>query len=330
MDFRTELIVPKARRALGIGEPVLTLGSCFAQSMGQRFLDNKFRALVNPFGTTYHPVAIHRLLHYVTHQEYPLPSTYLTRQGIALNYDMHSSLSAPTVGDLGLRIKQQIDTVHEHLKSCQTVMLTYGTALVYERVDTGEAVANCHRMPAVNFKRRLSTTDEIVGSFQNVLQPLLKLNSGIHIILTVSPVRHVKDTLALNSVSKATLRLACHQLAEALPQVDYFPAYELLMDDLRDYRFYKEDLIHPTAMAEDYIWEKFSGAYFDDDTRAFLSEWQSIRQAIQHRPFHGGSEAHQQFIQKTIDQLQKFRHVVSVDEEIKLLSGQMTNQKKTS
>lgn len=329
MDFRTELIVPKARRTFGVGEPVLTLGSCFAQTMGQRFLDNKFQALVNPFGTTYHPAAIHRLLDYATHQKYPEPSTYLTRQGLALNYDMHSSLSAPTVDDLGLQIKQQIDAVHEHLKRCRTVMLTYGTALVYERVDTGEAVANCHRMPAVNFKRRLSTVDEIVGSFQNVLQGLQALNPEIHFILTVSPVRHVKDTLTLNSVSKATLRLACHRLAEEFSQVDYFPAYEMLMDDLRDYRFYKEDLIHPTEMAEDYIWEKFSEAYFSDDTRAFIKEWQSIRQALQHRPFHEGSEAHQQFIQKTIAQLQKLRHVVSVDEEITLLTGQI-HQKKTS
>ncbi len=330
MDFRTELIVPKARRTFGVGEPVLTLGSCFAQTMGQRFLDNKFQALVNPFGTTYHPAAIHRLLHYATHQKYPEPSTYLTRQGIVLNYDMHSSLSAPTVDDLGLRIKQQIDAVHEYLKRCRTVMLTYGTALVYERVDTGEAVANCHRMPAVNFKRRLSTVDEIVDSFQNVLQGLQALNPEIHFILTVSPVRHVKDTLTLNSVSKATLRLACHQLAEQFSQVDYFPAYEMLMDDLRDYRFYKEDLIHPTEMAEDYIWEKFSEAYFSDDTRAFTNEWQSIRQAMLHRPFYEGSEAHQQFIQKTIAQLQKLRHVVSVDEEITLLTGQIIRQKKIS
>jgi len=330
MNFRTELIVPKARRTLNIGESVLTLGSCFAQSMGQRFLEAKFRALINPFGTTYHPAAIHRHLEYAASKKYPAPSSYLMRQEIALNYDMHSSLSASDTSGLKSKIEAQIDSTHKHLKECQTVMLTYGTAWIFHREDTGESVANCHRMPSSQFRRRLASVEEIQASFEQARKLIVSINPSIHFILTVSPVRHVKDTLEMNSLSKAILRLACHRLTEAYADIDYFPSYEILMDDLRDYRFYKEDLIHPTTMANDYIWEKFSAAYFSEELILFLQQWQPIRQAINHRPFHQDSEAHQAFIRKTLHQLDGFSKIIPVDTEIQSLKAQIINQQKSS
>lgn len=326
MDFRTELNVPAARWSLDIGDRVVTMGSCFAQSMGQRFLSNKFESVVNPFGTTYHPLAIHRLLTYSIFQEYPAPHTYLNHQDTAFNYDVHSSLSATKREDLELNLHDRISSVHYALKDCRVLLLTYGTAWLYERTDTGEQVANCHRMPASMFSKRLTSIGEITDSFRKTLNALMSLNPTVKIILTLSPVRHIKDTLPLSSVSKSIVRVACHELAEEFDHVEYFPAYELLIDDLRDYRFYKEDLIHPTGMAEDYIWDKFSNRYFSDSTKEFLKKWETLQQALSHRPFQRDSNGHQQFLNKTLEQLEDLRSVINVDHEIQDVKLQLTHQ----
>ena len=326
MDFRTELTVPVAPWHLDIGDPVVTMGSCFAQSIGQQFLSNKFRAIVNPFGTTYHPLAIHRLLDYSVSKEYPAPHTYVIQEGNISNYNFHSSLSAGSPEDLKHQLHDRIISVHYALKDCRVLLLTYGTAWLYERIDTGESVANCHRMPASLFSKRLATTEEITTSFRTTQAELIKINPDIRIVLTLSPVRHIKDTLTMNSVSKAVIRLACYELTEEFQNVYYFPAYELLIDDLRDYRFYKDDLIHPTEKAEDYIWEKFSGAYFSAKTKEFIKNWKTIQQSMAHQPFHPESTAHQQFVTRTIQQLEGLRSLVNVDREIQELNAYIHRQ----
>lgn len=145
------------------------------------------------------------------------------------------------------------------------------------------------------------------------------------IILTVSPVRHLKDTLELNSVSKSVLRLACHQIAGQFDDVEYFPAYEIVMDDLRDYRFYKADMLHPTEEAEDYVWDKFMERYFSPALRDFIHRWQAILLAMRHKPFHPGSSAHQQFLRETLKRLEEFKSLVDVEEEILTLKQQIDN-----
>ncbi len=319
MNLRTELTVSAGPWSLDIGDPVLTLGSCFAHSIGQRFFSHKFRAVVNPFGTTYHPLAIHRLLDYSIFKEYPAPHTYLTNQDTTYTYDLHSSFGGRSRENLELEVNNKINEVHDALKNCRVLILTYGTAWVYERKDTGEPVANCHRMHASLFTKRLTSTQEIVDSFRKTNEALLKINPGIKVILTLSPVRHLKDTIPMNSVSKSIVRVACHELSEALDQVDYFPAYELLMDDLRDYRFYKEDLIHPTPLAEQYIWEKFSTAYFSPSAMNFIKKWEAIQLSLLHRPVHPESKAYQQFLTKSLHQLEELRSVVDVEREIQEL-----------
>ncbi len=326
MNFRTELTVPGAPWCLEVGDRVLTLGSCFAQSIGQRFLSNKFQADVNPFGTVYHPLAIHQLLDYAILQEYPAPHTYLNHEGSTYNFDFHSSLSATIQENLEHQIHDRISAVHVAVKNCRVLLITYGTAWLYERTDTGEPVANCHRMPGAMFSKRLASAEEITASFRKTFERLLRINPNIKIVLTLSPVRHIKDTLQLNSVSKAVVRLACHQLSQVLGQVAYFPAYEILLDDLRDYRFYKDDLIHPTEKAEDYIWNKFSETYFSAPTKEFIKEWKTIQQALAHRPFHPESIAHQQFLAKALQQLEELRSIVDVDREIQELKLRYRHQ----
>ncbi len=202
-------------------------------------------------------------------------------------------------------------------------MITYGTSWIYERADTGEAVANCHKMPAALFTKRLAGYDEVVKSFEEIYSILRSVNPSLKIILTVSPVRHLKDSLVLNTISKSVLNLACHTITSKYPDVGYFPAFEIMMDDLRDYRFYKDDLIHPTDAAVDYIWDKFSSCYFDKSTLGFLSQWNDISKALAHRPFHKGSESHQRFIKSTLKQLEELNLIVDVDKEIKQLKSQL-------
>ncbi|NOS91126.1 MAG: GSCFA domain-containing protein, partial [Cyclobacteriaceae bacterium] len=210
---------------------------------------------------------------------------------------------------------------HDYIKSCRVVILTYGTAFVYRRNDNHEIVANCHKMPSALFTKELLSAELILHSANETFDLLRKLNPEIRIITTVSPVRHTKDTLQLNSVSKSILRLCAHELQKS--GIDYFPAYEIMMDDLRDYRFYKSDRIHPTEEAESYIIDKFGDQYFDRATKNLLVEWNTIRQALQHKPFQPTSSAHQTFLQKTLERLESIRHTIQVEEEITAIKSQL-------
>jgi hypothetical protein len=221
------------------------------------------------------------------------------------------------------QLNNLIVTTQSAIQQTQWLFITYGTAWVYERNDTQEIVANCHKMPQSLFDKYLMTQKKVLDSFNTMYQDLKSLNPGVNIILTVSPVRHLKDTLELNSVSKAVLRVACHTLTQQYADVYYFPAYEILMDDLRDYRFYKPDMIHPSEAAEEYIWQKFIEQYFDADLKAFLIRWKEIRSALAHKPFHPASSAHQQFIKETIKKLEELKGLVNVDKEMAELKKQL-------
>jgi hypothetical protein len=200
--------------------------------------------------------------------------------------------------------------------------MTYGTAWVYQLKDNGEIVANCHKVPANQFSKSLLSHLAITESFDEFYLTLKKINPAIQIILTVSPVRHLKDKLALNSVSKSVLRLACHTISSSHDDVHYFPAYEIMLDDLRDYRFYKADLIHPSDVAEEYIWEQFITCYADEHLRQFIQDWKAILAALAHRSFHSNTVAHQQFLKNTLEKLQAFKTLVDVEPEIALIKSQ--------
>ena len=323
MNFRTELSFKKALWDIDLKDPVFTLGSCFAFSMGSRLDHYKFRVSNNPFGTTYHPLAIHKILKYAAYNETPPEHTYLDHDGIHFNYDFHSTQSALTKATLQANIREKIGATHYFLKHCKVLILTYGTSWIYERVDTGESVANCHKLPADAFSKRLTTIDEIRSSLIQTIEILKSVSPELRIILTVSPVRHRNDTLPLNSVSKSILRAACHEICETQSAVEYFPAFEIMMDDLRDYRFYRNDLIHPTEIAEDYIWAKFSEIYFKNDTRVFIRQWDEIQKALSHRPFHPESKIHQQFLLETLAKIKALQSEINVDEELNLIQSQL-------
>jgi hypothetical protein len=294
----------------------MTIGSCFSDSMGERLLSNKFQTLVNPFGTTYNPHSIHKLIRMIIHNQVPSPETHLYRDGIFSNYDFHSSLSEQTRELLEQTLKEKINSVHSFLTKCDFLFITYGTAWIYERKDNGEIVANCHKQPSQLFSKRLMSQAEIEKDFDALFFDLKQFNPNIKIIITLSPVRHLKDTLELNSVSKAIVRSACYTLTQSHEDVDYFAAYEIMMDDLRDYRFYSSDKIHPSEDAENYIWDKFADRYFSPETRTTIQDWQTVKKMIDHKPFHPNSASHQKFLNETLSKLENLKLRINVVNEI--------------
>jgi hypothetical protein len=303
--FRTELTIAPQERQLARTARVLTVGSCFADSIGSRLRLNKVNALVNPFGTVFQPLALAQLLRAAAGEEQDWQQHVVEARGRWQSYDFHSTIGAESPVELLQTIQDTVRRVGDFVRTADAVVLTLGTAWAYRLRETGELVSNLHKLPANLFEKELLTADEIVNGLAEVHALLRRVNPDIRIILTVSPVRHVKDTLPLNAVSKSVLRVACHYLSELLPGVSYFPAYELLTDELRDYRFYAADMLHPSEVAEEYIWDKFARAYFDVDFGRFRKEWAAVRQSLGHRPLHLGAPEHRTFLDQTVERLER-------------------------
>lgn len=252
MKFRTEIRLRPYRATIGYENRLLSLGSCFADAVARRLAAAKFRVAANPSGVLFNPLSIAATIESYAAAAAVGREELHTDGERWFHYDFHGDFAAPTPDEALRRMNAARQRGAEALRAADRVMITFGTAWVYER--EGRAVANCHRQPAAQFVRRRLAVDEIVRRFEELLAGPL---AGRRILLTVSPVRHLGDGLEGNAASKAALRLAAELLTERHPEVEYFPAYEILTDDLRDYRFYADDLKHPTSMAADYIYEIF-------------------------------------------------------------------------
>ena len=319
--FRTEIACPSTH-TIGLKDLILTTGSCFADQFGQWLQNNKFDVLVNPYGTNYNPVSIHKSLIESVSLELD-ERLFIEQQRLWHHFDYHSQWSSTQKEDLKTSIQKIELQVNQYMKKLDVLIITYGSAWVYQHKGLDCIVSNCHKVPAGEFNKRLLSVGEITQSFNQLYSVIKSIRPEIRILLTVSPVRHIKDTLVLNSVSKATLRLACHSLSNHYESVEYFPSFEIMMDDLRDYRFYDRDKIHPTEEALDYISHKFSDQYFKPDVKSFIEKWHTIRQAMEHRAYHPQSEAHQHFLKELLHKLEELKEVVSVDEEIKTIQSQI-------
>lgn len=319
--FRTEITCPSVH-PIGLKDCIITTGSCFADQFGQWLKQNKFDVLVNPFGTNYNPISIHNVLMdslSMTVDE----NLFTEHHQLWHHFDYHSQWSSPKKQELKNSIQKVQQQTDAYIRKADVFMITYGTAWVYQLKNADSIVANCHKVPSREFAKRLLTVEEITASFDLLYTTIKRVRPDLRIIITVSPVRHIKDTLMLNSVSKATLRLASHLISNRYEEVEYFPSYEIMMDDLRDYRFYDRDKIHPSEEALEYISHKFSDQYFKPELKSFIEKWSTIRQSMEHRPYHPHSEAHQHFLKELVHKLEELKGVVSVEEEIKLIQSQI-------
>lgn len=324
MNFRTELLIPPSPFRIGLHSQLLSIGSCFAEVIGQQLTLNKLAVSVNPFGTLFSPLAICKVLELSLGKQALDERLFVqTPDDVWVHYDFHSSLRATTPEALQEQIKQQLEHTRRWIVGTNVLLLTFGTAHAYRLLTPPSYVANCHKQPKAVFERDLLSVKDICRGFASVYQVLKETNPNLRIVLTVSPVRHTNDGIPQNALSKAILRAACHYVEADFADVAYFPSYELMMDDLRDYRFYKADLIHPNEIAEAYIFEKFAEAYFEPALQTFVKEWRDVRKALQHRPFNPDSATHQQFLRNTLHKLRALHTSVEMSQEIATLERQL-------
>lgn len=323
MEFRTTLPIVSQSSKVKLGDSFITLGSCFANSMDQKLKENKFHSINNPLGILYDPASIARVLTYAIDGTSPRQESYYEINDAIVNMETHSDMSGDTLEEVSRTIDQQLKQLSNELKKANWLILTLGTSWVYTHKARNIQVANCHKISQKEFKKSLLTHCETEPAYDELIEKLKEFNPSLQIILTVSPVRHVKDTLPLNNLSKSHLSILSHYLNNAYKHVHYYPSYELILDDLRDYRFYKTDMLHPTDQAIDYVWEHFTNSYFNKEALGFLKEWESIQKALQHKPFNPTSARHQQFIKATIKRLENIKSKVDVEEEIHYLKSQL-------
>ena len=295
MKFRTEIEITPLAEGMSYGAKIFALGSCFAESISERLKRAKFSVATNPFGVLFNPFSIANALERLDDARNFAVCDIKAGRDNFFSFDAHSSLDGKTHTEAFANMNKAVAQGSKALHDADWVILTFGTAWVYER--EGRVVANCHKQPAAEFQRRRLSVAEIVERYEPLFDGVLRDKK---VILTVSPVRHVGDGLQENSVSKATLRLAVEELVAKYENANYFPSYEILIDDLRDYRYYADDLAHPSKMAVEYVWERFCEAVLSDAARMKLPQVEQIVAAAEHRPFNPDSEAHRAFCRKML------------------------------
>ena len=285
MEFRTPVNITLAPFAIEPRERMLFVGSCFADNIGRRFVEDKFRATVNPYGVMYNPASI---MHTVKRWTEEL----VAAQSEASDSGSETSDFNSEASDSGSDVRQAIS------EAPQTAVFTLGTNHVYILNETGEIVDNCRKRPQRLFTERELSVDECADYLREAIATLQKINPSVRIIITVSPIRYAKYGFHGSQLSKATLLLAADKLTNEMDNVVYFPAYEIVNDELRDYRFYREDMLHPTDQAVEYIWQRFGETFFSKQTVKFLEEWRPIKAALAHRPFNPEAEEYKKFLEK--------------------------------
>ena len=276
---------------------ILLLGSCFSENIGDKLSYFKFQSTQNPFGILFHPKAIENLISNTSNKKVYFSDDLTYQNEIWHSFDAHSSLSSVKQNELLNKLNSAISLTSEKIKEASHIIITLGTSWIYRFIETDKIVANCHKIPQKKFLKELLSIAEISESLAHSISLIKSLNSDVSITFTVSPVRHLKDGFIENTQSKSHLIAAIHTLVNK-QNVSYFPSYEIMMDELRDYRFYAEDMIHPNNTAINYIWGKFIDIWFSEETKLTMKEIDEIQKGILHRPFHEDSEPHQQFLKK--------------------------------
>ncbi len=296
MNLQT--IVPlkkEVKNSIDYNSKILLLGSCFSENIGDKLNYFKFQTNQNPFGILFHPKAIENLVTNAINEKQYLPEDLIFQNERWHCFDAHSSLSSADKNELLANLNSAITATNKKLKEATHVIITLGTSWVYRFIETDAIVANCHKIPQKKFLKKLLSVDEITKSLKTTIALLKSVNKNIHILFTISPVRHLKDGFTENMQSKSHLITAIHSVINA-NNCSYFPSYEIMMDELRDYRFYAQDMIHPNKTAINYIWERFMETQISESSKLTMQEIETIQKGISHRPFNKNSEQHQRFL----------------------------------
>ena len=298
MKLQTKIpLKRKTQDLIDYQSKILLLGSCFSENIGDKLSYFKFQSIQNPFGILFHPKAIENLITNTSNKKVYSSDDLIYQNEIWHSFDAHSSLSSASENELLNKLNVAISLTNKKIKEASHIVITLGTSWVYRYIEIDTIVANCHKIPQKKFLKELLSVSEISESLARSISLIKSINSDAAVIFTISPVRHLKNGFIENTQSKSHLIAAIHTLVNK-QDVSYFPSYEIMMDELRDYRFYAEDMIHPNKTAINYIWRKFIDTWFSEETKSIMKEIDEIQKGLLHRPFHEDSKLHQQFLLK--------------------------------
>lgn len=302
MNFTTKIPIKKTDNPISYASKIVSLGSCFAENMGEKFSYFKFQNIVNPFGIIFNPVSIENLVSRIVNNQAFTEDDIFFHNDLWHCFEIHSELSCPDKEMFLQDLNQILEETNSQIAESTHIIITYGTSWVYRNKASKKIVANCHKVPQFQFGKDILSVAAIEKSIKDTIDLIRKVNPDCHFIFTISPVRHIKDGFVENQRSKAHLITAVHSLSQP-----YFPSYEMVMDELRDYRFYADDMLHPSQTAIDYIWERFSESYISEAHHSVMEEVGSIQKAMAHRAFNPDSDAHQKFLLNLKGKIEKLQ-----------------------
>ena len=311
MNFRTNIQLKKEENQIDYASKLLLIGSCFSENISKKLAYYKFDVASNPFGILFNPKAIETLIGNSLNEK-----IYTEKDIFLLNerwhcFDAHSDLSAVDKNELIFNLNSAIKSTKKQLNESTHIIITLGTAWVYKFAETGFVVGNCHKVPQKKFAKELLSVEEVTASLENICTLIKDINPKATIVFTVSPVRHLKDGFVENSQSKAHLITAIHETLEVVSE-KYFPSFEIMMDDLRDYRFYNSDMIHPNETAVDYIWEHFMHVWINENAASIMKEVDTIQKGLAHKPFNPNSEQHLHFLADLQQKIENMKTIFNI------------------
>ncbi|MDR7209506.1 GSCFA domain-containing protein [Flavobacterium piscis] len=299
MQFRTQIPLSKSNYPIDYNSKIVSFGSCFAENMADKLDYFKFQNTTNPFGIIFNPLSIEKIIERTVQQELFAEKDVFFHNERWHCFGVHSDLSNSDREELLETLNKAVEVTNHQLKDASHIIITYGTSWVYRNSESDEIVANCHKVPQKQFLKELLSADVIQKGIQNTIDLIQDLNPNIKFIFTISPVRHIKDGFIENQLSKSHLFTALHKIINHQQStINYFPSYEIMMDELRDYRFYAEDMLHPNQVAIDYIWKLFSENYIAENSIFIMQEVSEIQKSLRHRSFNPESEEHHKFLSK--------------------------------
>lgn len=307
MNLQTQVKIPKSEFDISHQSKIVLMGSCFSENIGGKLKGSKFQVIVNPFGILYNPISIYNALdRLLTNKSFTEKDfTHYNNRYHSLMH--HGSFSKFDLSEAVENVNSEFNVASEQLKGSDVLLITFGTSYVFRWNESEEVVGNCHKIPADKFTRERLSIEDVFSAWKALINKIIGQNPSIKVIFTVSPIRHFKDGAHENQLSKAILHLSIDKLMHEFPEnTFYFPAYEILLDQLRDYRFYTDDMLHPSSLAQNFIWNKFSETYFSDKTQMIIAEWHKISQALSHKVYDSNSKEYAEFLNRTINNLQTF------------------------
>lgn len=306
MEFRTKIDIPISNIHITHKSRILMFGSCFIENIGKLLIDSKFEVNINPFGILYNPRSISQAIRLLlTGKKFTEKDLFEYRNSYHSLWH-HGAFSDTNRDECLKKINSSLEKAGNTLKDLDFLIITFGTSYVFRHKERNMIVGNCHKLPDDNFERYRLDINDITDDWSELLKQIKTINPHLHILFTVSPIRHIKDGAHNNQLSKSTLLLAIDKLIQTHEDVSYFPSYEIVLDELRDYRFYNEDMTHLTPTAIRYIWERFAETYFNKETYKVMNDWQKILLSIRHKPSNAQSDEYNDFLRQTLLKLEVF------------------------